>query len=96
MINGKKFHDEQVEVQVTNNTKIKVQANFSLPKNKSKNVEKINFIQNKNNIFEPEKRINPKIIVQDDISKNKEIDFRKITTSPIVIVDLYILFRKSQ
>ena len=81
-----------MEVQVTNNTKTKVQTNYSLSKNKNA----INFsgntplIQNKNDTFEVENRLNPRLKEMDNHSNqnlNKEIDFRKITTSPIVIVD---------
>jgi hypothetical protein len=89
LLNDKKFKDEQIEVQVTNNMRPKLQGTFSLPKKPTSGNFSGGLVKNETD---------NKIKTLDNHSNDnltKEVDLRKITTSPIVIVYL-ILFRKNQ
>ena len=78
-----------MDVQITNNTKKKSQNNFSMSKLKP-NITKFSgnthLLQNKNDTFEAEPRVNPKKELD---LKHRDVDLRKITTSPIVIVNYH-------
>jgi len=86
LLNDRKFKDEQIEVQVTNNLKPKNVGNFSLPKKPTNSIiGNLNTITRKVDAQESDVNKGKTVDNQSKDNLTKEVDLRKITTSPIVI-----------
>lgn len=83
LLNEKKFKDE-MEVQVTNNIKPKLQGAFSLPKKPTNG----NLVNSFGKGQEQDMK-NKSVDNHSHENLTKDVDLRKITTSPIVIVRVY-------